>query len=156
MQKNSIMKIILAIAAIVVAGFVVFGSKVNAPTGDNVVPPVLQISGNASDLVSISIKPGDAVNEGEVITGSLKGNYFFEANARGMLLDKDKNSMTQFPITATSDWMMEGAVDFKMTVSYVVDDAPITKGPGYLRIANDNPSGDPIRDKFIDIPVNFQ
>ncbi len=145
--------LVVAIVIIALLGGVFFISK--KPATPNV--PVPAISGDTIDLVSLSIKPGDVVTEGEVITGTLKGNYFFEATARAGILDKDKNWMTGFPIQATSDWMTEGSVDFKMVVSYAVDDTPVNiGGPGYLRIMNDNPSGERARDKFIDIPVIFK
>jgi hypothetical protein len=106
----------------------------------------------STDLLSLSIAPGSVLTGSVTFTGSLKGGYFFEANARGALLDAAKNEMKAFPISATSDWMTAEPVTFKA----VVDTSSVQKGSGYLRIANDNPSGDPIYDKYIDIPVTFK
>ncbi len=150
-MKKYTITIIVVILALV--GIFAMYKKTEAPTPPIIVPV---ISGNTSDLISLSIKPGNIVTEGETITGAIKGGYFFEAQAHAELLDENKNHMTQFPISATSDWMTSGPVDFKMSISYAVDDKAITKGTGYIRMENDNPSGDPSKDKYIDIPVVFQ
>jgi hypothetical protein len=110
------------------------------------------ISGDTANLVRISIQPGDAVTNGQTITGAVKGSYFFEANAVGKLLNANKNTLKQFPITATGNWQTADAVNF----SFVLDTNGLPKGTGFIRIQNDNPSGDPARDKYIDIPVVFQ
>ncbi len=152
-NKNS--KIVVWVLVIIIAvGAWYFLANKKSVTNEPVVS--LEILGNKDDLVSISIVPGATIHEGDIITGSLKNNYFFEANARGDLLNANKDHMTGFPITATSDWMTTEPVNFSFTVSYSVDDTPITKGPGYLEISNDNPSGDPANDKHILIPVVIQ
>ncbi len=160
MEQNNAHKLIIAllVALILLIGFMVYKQYVqpvataptNTGTGGNTEP---KISGDTASLVSISIAPGSTITDGQVITGTLTGGYFFEANARASLLDADKNVMTTFPIAATSDWMTAGPVNFKMIVNYAVDDTPIRKGPGYLSIHNDNPSGMPENDKYVDIPV---
>lgn len=101
------------------------------------------------DLLDFSI-PKNSVIAGEIeASGILKGDYFFEANARGMLLDANKNVLKTFPIMATSDWQTTDGVPFTMTI----DATGVTPGPGFIRIQNDNPTGDVSKDKFIDVPV---
>ncbi len=108
--------------------------------------------GDVANLQELSIVPGETISGAQVITGVLTGAYFFEANARGALLDADKNVLREFPVTATTDWMTSGPVSFTLTA----DVTGLPAGEGYLRIANDNPSGDPALDKHMDIPVRFQ
>ena len=140
-------KILLGVCVLVIAGVLFFmydRPQVEAPT-----VPVAAVL--PADVVSLSIAPGAHIAQGQVVTGVLRGGYFFEANARGMILDSQKNVLASFPITATTDWMTAGEVSFKTTLS-----VPATAhGAGYFRIANDNPSGDTVNDKFNDIPVSF-
>lgn len=109
-------------------------------------------SGDTANLVSVSLVPGQTVSGMLTVTGSIKGAYFFEANAVGQVLDANKNVLKSFPLTATSDWMTAEPVSFSGTV----DLSGVTAGKGYIRIHNDNPSGEPAHDRFIDIPVVFQ
>jgi hypothetical protein len=140
-------KILFGVCALVIAGvlfFVYDRPRVEAPT----VPVATTLP---ADVVSLSIAPGANVSHGQVVTGVLRGGYFFEANARGMILDAQKNVLASFPIAATTDWMTAGEVSFTTTLS-----VPATAhGAGYFRIANDNPSGDTVNDKFSDVSVSF-
>lgn len=147
MKKNILIIIVLVIA--IIAGYAYY--KKSAPATEPVVIPTASISGDTANLVSVNVTPGQKISGKGTIYGVLKGAYFFEANARGMLLDSGKNTLKNFPISATTDWMTEGPVSFKATI-----DATGLSGAGYIRIANDNPSGEPARDKYIDIPVVFQ
>ena len=110
------------------------------------------VFGTTGDLVDFSIPRNSTVSGVTDASGILKGGYFFEATARGMLLDATKTEVKSFPITAVGEWMTSEGVAF--TMSFDASDMPA--GPGYIRIANDNPSGDPANDKFVDVPVKFQ
>ncbi len=114
--------------------------------------PNLEITGNKDDLVSLSVKPGDTIKGKITVTGSVKGAYFFEANAGMQLLDANKVVLKSGNITATSDWMTSDPVSFTGTI----DATGIPSGSGYLRIKNDNPSDLPQNDKYIDIPIFYQ
>jgi hypothetical protein len=108
--------------------------------------------GTAGDLVLFTI-PRDSKVGGRIeATGILKGGYFFEGNAVGSLLSENKSVLKTFPITATGEWMTIDGVPFEMSV----DAYDILPGKGFIRIANDNPSGDPENDKYIDVPVVFE
>jgi hypothetical protein len=48
--------------------------------------------------------------------------------------------------------MTEAPVPFKATVTFT---SPGAGQSGTIRLKNDNPSGDPSRDKFFDLPVKF-
>ena len=147
--RNNHKKIFGIILAILVIIFAVVAFKAHAPTGGNTetLPPA--VSGNGGDLVSFSIIPGAHVHGILSYRGTLKGSYFFEANVRIMILDANKNVLKSSNAVAKTDWMTEGPVDFEGNIDFT----GLPAGAGYFRIANDNPSGDPIRDKFIDIPI---
>ncbi len=158
-RRISIIAIVLGILVIAMFAYV-FLRPAAVPTpaqgdpaaGDPSSSIMPAIEGDTASLVAISIEPGEVLSGARVVTGTLTGAYFFEANARGALLDANKNVLKEFPITATTDWMTAGPVAFTFTA----DASGVPAGAGYLRIANDNPSGDPALDKHIDIPVVFQ
>ncbi len=147
-MKNTTIKIVFVVVVVAILGFVIFKSNVHAPTE---VTPTAQITGDTADFVSLSVMPGATVSGQVTVVGSIKGAYFFEATARGALLDANKNVFKSFPLTATGEWMTSDPVAFTATF----DTTGLT-GPGFIRLSNDNPSGDPARDKYIDIPVVFQ
>lgn len=160
MSHKKTIPLIFVCVFLLVLGLIVWGSvrnKASAPTtdtvsgGDQNVPITPVISGDTENLVSFSIAPNATVANGQVVTGSLQGGYFFEANAIGMFLSADKTILKQFPITATGQWMTTDPVSFSVTL----DTSGIASGPGYIRIHNDNPSGAPENDKYIDVPVLF-
>ncbi len=115
-------------------------------------PMLPEIEGNKADLMSISVSPGSIVKGKVTVTGSIKGAYFFEANAIIQLLDANKVVLKSGNITAIGDWMTSDPVAFSGTI----DATGIPAGAGYLRIKNDNPSDLPQNDKYIDIPIFYQ
>ena len=80
--------ILLVVVVLAMLGFI-FSERpavtVLAPTTDGF--PNLSMTGNVSDLVDVSIEPGQSLSGVTTITGSLKGAYFFEATATGKVLD---------------------------------------------------------------------
>ncbi len=110
------------------------------------------ITGDTKNLVSFSIAPGATVSGKITATGSIKGGYFSEANMGVNILDANKATLKQGNGTATSNWMTSDPVSFTTKLDFT----GIPAGSGYIRIKNSNPSGDPINDKYIDIPVVFK
>lgn len=124
-------------------------------TPPGAVTPITQtpaISGDVGNFVSFSIAPGATVSGVIKATGSLTGGYFFEANMGVKILDANKNVLKSTNGTATSDWMTGDSVSFTTTLDFT----GIPAGSGYIRLHNDNPSGMPENDKYIDIPVVIQ
>jgi hypothetical protein len=111
--------------------------------------PAPQIEGNKDDLVSFSVKPGDKVSGVLAYQGVVKGAYFFEANIRINILDKNKKVLKQDHALATTDWMTAGPVSF----GGIIDLTGLPKGDAYFEIHNDNPSDLPQNDKSILIPI---
>ncbi len=112
-----------------------------------------EILGNKFDLLNSSILPGANIPKGPLaFTGTLQGGYFFEGNVLINILDIDKNILKSSYGTATGEWMTAGPVEFSGTID-LTDLAP---GKVYFEIHNDNASGLPENDKFIQIPINIQ
>lgn len=150
---NSKINTVLLVVVILLlgAGFWMINKKpvVNTPP---VVATTPAISGDVGNFVSFSVAPGTTVSGVIKATGSLTGGYFFEANMVVKILDANKNVLKSTNGTATSDWMTGDSVSFTTTLDF----AGIPAGQGYIRLHNDNPSGMPENDKYIDIPVVFQ
>jgi hypothetical protein len=156
-NKNTL--IILLIIALAVVGFIAFKNSAKAPVIDNTPPtttmPREGITGNknnAGDLISFSIWPGSKVHGLMSYRGSIKNAYFFEANIGIKILDVNKNVLKSSNTMATTDWMTAEPVSFEGNIDFT----GLPAGPAYFRIQNDNASGDPVHDKWIDIPVIIQ
>lgn len=149
-MKNTHSKVGIIVGALIIVAVLVgiFIQKPKVETHE----PAPAYSGDTTNLVSVSLVPGQAVSGMLTVSGTLKGAYFFEANAVGQVLDAEKNVLKSFPLTATTDWMTAEPVSFSGTI----DLAGVPLGAGYIRIHNDNPSGEPANDRYIDIPVIFQ
>lgn len=152
-NTNKIKTVVIVVLSVLVVALAVYiVMKRNALTTGITGTPVALITGDTADFVSLDVTPGQKISGKGTILGSVKGGYFFEAQARIQLLDGNKKVLKTFPATATSEWMTSEAVSFSATI----DTTGIAAGAGYIRIANDNPSGDTSKDKSIDIPVVFQ
>ncbi|MDP9249152.1 MAG: Gmad2 immunoglobulin-like domain-containing protein [bacterium] len=115
------------------------------------ISPELDIEGNKDDLINFSVKPGDTVSGILNFTGSVKNAYFFEGNIGINILDENKKVLKRGNAMATTDWMTVEPVSF----SGSIDLTGLPTGPGYIQIANDNPSDRRDLDKFIYIPVTI-
>ncbi len=125
--------------------------KVELPIGNNT--PALKetskILGNKEDLLDFSIFPDTIVHGILSYRGTIKGGYFFEANILVSVLDANKKLLKAGNGIAKSEWMTSGPVDFEGNIDFTV----LPKGPAYIEIHNDNPSGLPEHDKSILIPI---
>ncbi|TSC69383.1 MAG: hypothetical protein G01um101456_221 [Parcubacteria group bacterium Gr01-1014_56] len=149
------MKTLLGIAvviAIALAGFIAFSflspqTAVAPDTTDNNGVPT-----SNENLSVTSPAPKAAIASPVTITGSALGTYYFEASFPIDILDENKNIVGQGHAEAQSDWMTESLVPFVAIVTFTSTGAGKS---GFIRLKNDNPSGDPIRDKYFDLPIAF-
>lgn len=109
----------------------------------------IEIEGNKEDLVSFSIRSGQEVSGKTVLTGSIKGGYFFEGNIIINILDENRKIIKESNANATGDWMTDKTVPFKGNLDF----SNLPKGKAYIEIHNDNASGLPENDKSILIPI---
>jgi hypothetical protein len=106
------------------------------------------------DLVVVSSPLiGATVHSPLTITGKARGSWYFEASAPVELRDQTGTVIAQGHITAQGDWMTANFVPFSATLTFT---KPAVGTTGTLVLKNDNPSGDPSRQKELDIPVSFK
>ena len=143
---------VLIALTIIILGAAYSLSKNNTSTVDkNPLPVVIEreILGNKNDLVSFSVLPNSKVQGVVSYRGIIKGGYFFEANIRVAVADKDGKVIKQSNAMATTDWMTAGPVSFEGNIDF----SGLPKGEAYIKIENDNPSGLPQNDKSVSVPV---
>lgn len=111
--------------------------------------------GNAiekKDLVQATQpKPGSIITSPTTIIGQARGTWFFEARFPVVLLDENHHEIGRGSATAFSDWMTENFVPFEATFEFAIPTTDI----GFLLLKKDNPSGDPAKDDWLEIPVRF-
>jgi hypothetical protein len=124
-----------------------------APTNTTDSEPSVTVSpATLSDTIEVaSPLPGAAVASPLVISGRARGSWFFEASAPVELKDASGVVIAHGTLQATSDWMTADFVPFTGTLTF---SAPSTS-TGTLVLKNDNPSGDPAKEKRLEIPVRF-
>lgn len=112
-----------------------------------------EILGKKEDLISFSILPGTTMPKGILsYKGEIKGAWFFEANILINILDANKNVLKASNAVAKTDWMTADPVEFEGNIDFT----GLPAGPAYFEIHNDNASGEPEFDKFIQIPIVLQ
>lgn len=109
--------------------------------------PVSELVG---EIVVESLKEGDLVSSPLTVSGRARGPWYFEASAPFSVLDANGNILAQSYVTAEGEWMTEEFVPFSGSITFI----PTTE-TGEVVFKNDNPSGDPERDKYLRIKVRF-
>ncbi len=105
-----------------------------------------------SNLIRVtSVKPNAQIQSPLKVTGTARGNWYFEASFPIKLVDANGKVLIQSPAQADGEWMTTEFVPFEATLTF---QKPATK-TGTLIIMNSNASGDPARDMKLEIPVTF-
>lgn len=153
------MKWILGIVSllIIVAGVLVFVTPAKAPPNNGTATTTAQYA-MLDDLIGVEFPTiGATISSPLTITGKARGNFYFEASFPVELTDWDGKIIAQGHATALDDWMTQDYVRFSATLTFTT---PVGGDPkvnrGTLLLHNDNPSGDPARDKTLEIPVVFK
>jgi hypothetical protein len=106
-----------------------------------------------TDMIRVSAPASNATVESPVaVTGDARGSWYFEASFAAEVFDANGKSLGMSPIQAQGEWMTTDFVPFKGSITF----SKPTTATGYIRFHKDNPSGDPIRDAHVDIPVKFK
>ncbi len=98
-----------------------------------------------------SPEPGNSVASPLVVTGEVRGNWFFEASLPVKLVDENNQEIVAVPAQAQSDWMTDKLVPFTATLNFTT-----MATSGYLIISKDNPSALPTNDASFRLPVKFK
>lgn len=141
---------VVVVAIIIIAGF--FASSffspqtAQAPENGDTIP-------TSNEYIKVtSPAPEGTITSPVTITGSALGTYYFEASFPIDILDANGAVVGQGHAEAQSDWMTEESVPFIASVDFT---SPGAGTNGTIRLKNDNPSGDPERDLYFDLPITF-
>lgn len=96
---------------------------------------------------------GQTVNSPFTVRGQVPGNWYFEGQLVGKLLDSERNLISSTPLMAEGEWMTTNMVTFEGAMSYPAPDKPME---AILRIENDNPSGLEEMQKFAEFTITLQ
>ena len=96
-------------------------------------------------------RPTATVSSPLLVSGMARGYWFFEASFPVELRDEAGTVIAQGIAQAGSEWMTEDFVPYSVTLTFT---QPTTKN-GTLTLHKDNPSGDPVHDDALVVPVEF-
>lgn len=142
------MVVVLFIFIIIAAGALfLIPSPVRAPT--TLTPPA-----SLENLIVVdSPLSSSTISSPLTITGKARGTWYFEASFPIVILGEYGSVLGRGQAQAQGDWMTEDFVPFKATITFGEDPAT---NQGYIVLKNDNPSGDPAKQKELDIPIVFK
>jgi hypothetical protein len=108
-----------------------------------------------SDLIVVtSPTQNSTVSSPLTVTGRARGSWYFEASFPIELVNESTGLVIARGIAqAEGEWMTTNFVPFKATLTFP---RPATTTKAQLILRNDNPSGDPERDKSVIIPVTVR
>lgn len=87
-----------------------------------------------------------------IVTGKARGSWYFEASFPIQIKNASGTVIAQNPGQAQGDWMTTDFVPFSAALTYPAEPSG-SHGTAVLK--NDNPSGDPAKQKEVDIPIIF-
>lgn len=152
MSRWHVMIGIILLAVMVVCGVVLLPRELRAPT-DHQQTAAPETPASLPTILTVDTPlPHSIVRSPLTISGKARGTWYFEASAPFFLLDASGAVIANGHITAEGDWMTTDFVPFTATLTFIV---PTTSATGTLVLKNDNPSGDPTKDKRLEIPVRF-
>ena len=105
------------------------------------------------DLVHVTLpKAGQKISSPLTISGTARGQWFFEASFPIKLIDLEGNEIAVSHAEAQGEWMTTNFVAYQSTLNFTV---PPGVDRGVLVLQKDNPSGLPEHDAQFIIPVTF-
>lgn len=141
------------IIAILLILLIVIPAKAPVEPNLNLAPTSTEtIVGVSGLLVVDSPQPNSLIKSPLTVSGSARGNWFFEASFPVRILDAEERELGVVPAQAKSDWMTTDFVNF----SAVLDFKTPTTATGTLVFEKDNPSGLPQNDQKFEMLVRFR
>ncbi len=108
---------------------------------------------SATDMIVVdSPIASSTVSSPLVVTGSARGNWFFEASFPVRVFGANGIELGLGIAQAQGDWMTTEFVPFIATVEFDAEG----NTEGYVRLSKDNPSGLPEYDAHVDVPLTFE
>lgn len=161
-MKKNLALIIAAIIIVLLLGIIFImlpSGTANAPT--NTATTTTQTGGQKASLDDLIVVDAPLINAQVssplTITGKARGTWYFEASFPIVLTDWDGKIIAEGHAEAQGDWMTTEYVPFKATLTYTTPtpgDPAVNRGT--LILKNDNPSGEPSRDKAVEVQVVFK
>jgi hypothetical protein len=102
---------------------------------------------------TVSVLSGQTIPKGTKLTGEVRGNWYFEASFPVELRNASGTPFWTGVAQAQSNWMTVNFVPFSVVLNYTPFGTPT---PATLVLKKDNPSGEPINDDELLIPVVVQ
>lgn len=119
-------------------------------------PVVVEVKNVYKDLITIDTPSiGSVITSPVTITGSARGNWFFEASFPVIIVDWDGKIIGEGHAEAQSDWMTSEYVPYVATVTFLFP-SEIPYARGSIILKNDNPSGLPENDDAFEVPIMFK
>lgn len=110
------------------------------------------MAADAAQMVELNLAPNTQITSPMTLTGRARGPWYFEASFPVELRDSSNALIVTAVAQAQSDWMTENWVPFTVTLSFPAQPIGST---GTLVLKKDNPSGEPMNDASLIIPVQF-
>ncbi|HEY5383362.1 MAG TPA: Gmad2 immunoglobulin-like domain-containing protein [Candidatus Paceibacterota bacterium] len=144
---------IIIVVGVVALIFIPGPNMAEAPAPSTTSPATTTATSDVSELILVSNPtPNQHISSPLGITGKARGNWYFEATFPIELIDANGKVIAQGAGRALSDWTTTDFVPFSTTLSFPAQPAG---SRGTLVLTNDNPSGDPTKQKELDVPVQF-
>lgn len=140
--------LIVAIFVVLILLFVyIFNNFVKAPNN-------LTVKIDKSDqIVVISPVKDSQISSPLSISGRARGSWFFEGSFPIVLLDSDRNKISEGHVTAQGEWMTQDFIKFLGTLQF---NNYIKGSSGFLILKKDNPSGLVENNDSVEIPITFK
>jgi hypothetical protein len=122
-------------------------------------PCGLQATGTKDIWVTNPHPKDGPVSSPVTVHGFIRTSWVFEASFPVVIVDWDGRIIGQGPARTDSDWMQDKMVQFEAAIPFTPP--ACASGQDYCKrgaiiFKNDNPSGDPARDKAFELPVTFK
>jgi hypothetical protein len=127
-------------------------SPATGTTTNNTNSTSTQNTVSTADIKITAPRSGQTIASPFTVTGSARGNWFFEASAPVYLQDESDKKIAQGIITAQGDWMTTNFVPFTGTLTWTSTSTG-TSTKGFVVFMNDNPSGLASLQKTVKVPV---
>jgi Immunoglobulin-like domain of bacterial spore germination len=93
---------------------------------------------------------GQIVSSPLAVHGKARGTWYSEGSFPVILLDAAGDTLATKPAAANGEWMTENYVPFLAVLTFAT-----TADSGTLVLKKDNPSGEPLRDDEVRLPIRF-
>ena len=113
---------------------------------------VTYTNASENDIFITVPSAGAVITNSIVIEGFARGGWYFEASFPIVVTGRNGMVIATGNGTAIGDWTTSSYVPFTAKV----DIKDLYNGPATVTLKNDNPSGDPTKDKRLSFPVMVQ